>query len=110
MLSLRSSTPKEEDGTPVEKRRSGRNTNNRKKYIDEIDLNLSEEESVMPDLPSDSVIDVKTVPKAAVPVVGDESTANGDNTMHSDDGDATKQSSPGDQAGPNYAYIVSVYR
>jgi hypothetical protein len=108
MKSLHSSTPKEDDGTPVEKRRSGRNTNNRKKYIDEIDLNLSEEESGMPDLPGDTVTDVKIVPKAKVVVVGDESTANGDNTMHSDDGDATKQSSPGDQAGPNYAYIVSI--
>lgn len=76
--------------------------------MDEIDLNLSEDENALPDLPNETGSETKVIaaPKAPINIV-DESTANGDNTMHSDDGDVTKQSSPGDQAGPNYAYIVS---
>jgi hypothetical protein len=46
-------SPLEDGGTPIEKRRSGRNANKLKKYVDEIDLNLSDED--LSALPSEFV-------------------------------------------------------
>ena len=47
VLLVFSRSPREDDGTPIEKRRSGRNANKTKKYVDEIDLNLSDEENLL---------------------------------------------------------------
>ena len=44
--------PSPKDDEIIEKRRSGRNTNKRKKYVGDVDSNLSDEEHLlMPNLP-----------------------------------------------------------
>ncbi len=40
----------------MQKRRSERNTNKRKKYLDDIDLNLSEEEKLEPEVEGDGPV------------------------------------------------------
>ena len=89
-----------------EKRRSGRNTK-RKKYVDDVDLNLSEEEGVFQPLPDHVASEVKAN--------GKESTNASTPGTAAEDG-----SQPGpvsiaeaaavvenSQSGPNYAFIVS---
>jgi hypothetical protein len=67
-------SPKDgDDGTPIEKRRSGRNTNKRKKYIDEIDLNLSDDDNILSSLPPDFAAEIKAS-GAAIPAVTSSSS------------------------------------
>ena len=110
-------SPREDDGNPIEKRRSGRNTNKQKKYVDEIDLNLSDDDNIMSTLPPDFAIDVKAadsnVPSAVPSIINEDSTLNGDVTQNSELNmdDSSKQLSEADiHSGPNYAYIVSAMK
>ncbi len=71
-------SPKDgDDGTPIEKRRSGRNTNKRKKYIDEIDLNLSDDDNILSSLPPDFAAEIKASGAAIPAVTSSSSTSAG---------------------------------
>lgn len=110
-------SPKDDEAT-LDRRRSGRHTNKRKKYVDDVDLHLSDEENFQ--LPPEvalastasnaaaasttSTSDVLTTPKV------DE---NGENSMNASNlGDASNPTPavpevPEEKSGPNYAFIVS---
>jgi len=110
-------SPRDEGGTPIEKRRSGRNTNKQKKYVDEIDLNLSDDDNIMSTLPPEFTVDAvksdSNVPSAVPSVINEDSTMNGDVTQNSELNldDSSKQQSDVDMhaGGPNYAYVVSCF-
>ena len=62
----------------IEKRRSGRNTNKRKKYVDDVELNLSDDDNILANLPPDVAAEIKASGKkpplsAAVGTEGDGS-------------------------------------
>ncbi len=114
-------SPKEDE--MIEKRRSGRNTNKRKKYVDDVDLNLSDEENLMATLPPDVAAEIKatggTTGKAEAAAAG-EVTGTKDGEATPADGAATPARSVSavsstpqtpsqehTQSGPNYAFIVS---
>lgn len=94
-------SPKEDE--LIEKRRSGRNTK-RKKYVDDVDLNFSEEENVFEKLPAEGGADVKANGKqsttASTPAGDGESTAP---VSIAEAANVVENS----QSGPNYAFIVS---
>ena len=91
----------------TEKRRSGRNTK-RKKYVDDVDLNFSDDENIMQQLPQDVVTNAsskdgsKSATGGATPLStgGDPEASNASSTVPgtpADDG----------TSGPNYAFVVS---
>ena len=123
-----SRSPKDDEGTPIEKRRSGRNTNKRKKYVDEVDLNLSDEENLLSSLPPDFAAEIKAgsgmpntrgtqPPSGSASVPAPSSIANDDSNLNGDSMDVTQNSEMNADdtqsaidllhSGPNYAYIVS---
>lgn len=95
------------DENPIEKRRSGRNTK-RKKYVDDVDLNLSDEENILMQLPPDVVNNAapkdgaKSATGGATPVSAacDPEASNASSTVPGTpaEGDGT--------SGPNYAFVV----
>lgn len=100
-------SPKEEDPS-IEKRRSGRNTK-RKKYVDEIDLNLSEEENILSQLPPDVAAEIKggdTNGGTETPTNANSATPSAPQTSaeNSELPPAEPQATP---SGPNYAFVVS---
>ena len=110
-------SPRDEGGIPIEKRRSGRNANKQRKYVDEIDLNLSDDDNLMSSLPAEfaSAATSESKPESKVPsavpsVINEDSTLNGDVTQNSElnmDESSKQQSETDIHSGPNYAYIVS---
>ncbi len=100
-------SPKEGDAN-MEKRRSGRVTATKKKYVDDVDLNFSDDE-IMPNAPPEVVAE------------GDNATT-GSGTATPKNGKGEEvAATPGDmtpmnetsldasQSGPNYAYVVSFF-
>ena len=85
----------------MEKRRSGRNTK-RKKYVDDVEYNFSEED--LKGLPKDAA-NLALAKKAAMddilgPEDGEQGAAGSlDNSLME----------PEVQAGPNYAFVVSIH-
>ena len=103
-----------DDDPAFEKRRSGRNTNKRKKYVDDVDLNLSEDENILANLPDDIKAEITNsesnsnsmAPNAIkVPVEGIPVAPGGNSVPPTD---ASIETVVTDQAGPNYAFIVSI--
>ena len=106
-------SPKAGDDS-LEKRRSGRHTQ-RKKYVDDVDLNLSEDENLLMNLPSDvaekeaateggAASETKSgtaTPKEAASVGGTETPKVPPSDENSKDTEL--------QSGPNYAYVVSTF-
>ena len=103
-------SPKAGDDS-LEKRRSGRHTQ-RKKYVDDVDLNLSEDENLLMNLPSDVAAAEATEGGASETKSG---TATPKEAASSVGGTETPKVPPSDenskdtelQSGPNYAYVVS---
>ena len=106
-------SPKAGDDS-LEKRRYGRHTQ-RKKYVDDVDLNLSEDENLLMNLPSDvaekeaateggAASETKSgtaTPKEAASVGGTETPKVPPSDENSKDTEL--------QSGPNYAYVVSTF-
>ena len=108
-------------GDDSEKRRSGRNTQ-RKKYVDDVDLNLSDDEGMlMQQLPPADRAAAKAVVKADAAVnasaENEKASSPAEEGAGGDDPEASNQSVPGtpaenavindSQSGPNYAFVVS---
>ena len=85
-----SAQPDEDDAN---KRRSGRNTS-RKKYVDELDINLSDEEHLL--IKEDAV------------TTGTPNDKNGADAAGSGQG-AGEEGAEGNLVKPNFVYIVSLY-
>jgi membrane protein involved in colicin uptake len=88
----------------VEKRRSGRNTK-RKKYVDDVEYNFSEEE--LKRMPKEDADVAKTA--AMEDILGPEEgggpePGSADNSLLADS--AAGEGSNSGQAGPNYAFVV----
>ena len=96
------SSPKEDDG--IEKRRSGRNTK-RKKYTD--DINLSDDESLLSQLPKDVVEEIKK-DKAAKKKAAKEAIREifEDPPEPEEGAPVPEETMDQAQSGPNYAFIV----
>jgi hypothetical protein len=100
-------TPPQSPRDDSEKRRSGRNTNKRKKYVDDVDLNLSEEEHVPQNqdgLAKDSNGKAEKNGLREASVAPSEISKGFEDTQSSMTLDASES-----QSGPNYAFIVSKY-
>ena len=109
-------SPKGEDEM-IEKRRSGRNTNKRKKYTDDVDFNFSDEESVPPEAKAAGA------KAGAVPAEGDAAADAGaekgdavaaaadgkDAAAVAQSGDTSNDAQVPESSGPNYAFIVSSF-
>ncbi len=105
----------------MEKRRSSRNTNKRKKYTDEVDFNLSDDESLLMKVPDESSNAANATASAegsasasGAATPGGAATPAGAASPSKDGGTGTAtpkevvtESGTG-QSGPNYAFIVSV--
>ena len=92
------------DDDDPNKRRSGRHTQ-RKKYVDDVDLNLSEDENLLMNLPSDVAAEIEGADTKSGTVTPKEGLATG--------GTETPKVPPSDEnskdelpSGPNYAYVV----
>jgi hypothetical protein len=93
------------DESAIEKRRSGRNTNKTKKYVDDVDLNLSDDENLLSQLPPDVAAEMKASTAASTAINSEAASA--ENSLLVPEtplasGDVSQMS-----AGPNYAFIVS---
>ena len=106
-------SPKAGDDS-LEKRRSGRHSQ-RKKYVDAPELNLSEEEDLLSNLPSDVLAAVEgenAKSGTATPKEKAESisgTPAGSETPKVPASDENSKDESGAASGPNYAYVVSYY-
>uniref|UniRef100_A0A0K2SX23 Chromodomain-helicase-DNA-binding protein 7 n=1 Tax=Lepeophtheirus salmonis TaxID=72036 RepID=A0A0K2SX23_LEPSM len=90
-----------------EKRRSGRNTQ-RKKYVDDVDLNLSEDENLLSHLPPDVATQMKRSETKEISNNEAESTeTHGDTASGSNIGENTATGGDNDPSisGPNYAFV-----
>ena len=103
----------------LEKRRSGRHSQ-RKKYVDDVDLNLSDDETLLMNLPPE-------VAAAAKAAEAKEKAEMAEKTEKADKKDGLEQddlddegkaevpasddpnADPSLQSGPNYAYVVSIF-
>ncbi len=106
-------SPKVPDESLSEKRRSGRHTQ-RKKYVDDVDFNLSDDENLlMP--PSEEVKAAKSAQATTAEgtPVGPDEADSGTATPKEVNPEAGKAPPPSEdvsaeqtQSGPNYAYVV----
>ena len=103
-------SPKVDDS---EKRRSGRNRQ-RKKYVDDVDLNLSEDENLLMEIPPEVAAASAASAAGSEPASKDASKPNSGTATPKEAGAATPAESkvpPSDasneasQSGPNYAYV-----
>jgi hypothetical protein len=112
-------SPKEDE--LIEKRRSSRNTNKRKKYVDDVDLNLSDDDNLLANLPADVAAEIKATggAKSTNKEGGESVSASGAATPAEDGVEKVcaaaapaeaPQITETSQSGPNYAFIVSIYR
>lgn len=124
--------PSPKDDEPIEKRRSGRNTNKRKKYVDDVDYNFSDDENPLMHIPPEgrrqdaasASQKGSAVAAIAAASVGPTSTAEGDSsdlvppgndqveasistvpTLPGTPTEASLTETPG-LSGPNYAFVV----
>ena len=95
-------TPPPSPDADFEKRRSGRNANKRKKYLDEPDLNLSDDD--MANLPEE----VKAQMRAAAAASAATHAANAANNLEQPENNENNDQGAPEQSGPNYAFIVSI--
>lgn len=107
-------SPKIGDDLSSEKRRSGRHTQ-RKKYVDDVDLNLSEDESVLMNLPPDVQDAASKDGAATAPNSGTATPKEVKDSAAQPTADNGKAPPPSEdvstepsQSGPNYAYVVSL--
>lgn len=108
--------PSPKAGDDSEKRRSGRHTQ-RKKYVDEIDLNLSEDENLLMNLPPDVAMANVNAAAAGLDTQVPKETESGFATPKEPSGPAsvaseakplnTEDTTNDSVSGPNYAYVVS---
>jgi hypothetical protein len=114
-------TPPNSPIDDIDKRRSSRNANKRKKYVDDVDLNLSDDESILAQLPADIAAELKAAADngTSEPVAAgaDASAAAGSklpSAIQSEENSLQETAAPQvaenstPQSGPNYAFIVSL--
>ena len=115
--------PSPKDDEIIEKRRSGRNTNKRKKYVDDVDYNLSDEENLLHPVVDGAAAapDGGGVSGEATPAATASGAATPGGASPTKDGSASAANtapatpqvvteSGSGQSGPNYAFIVSAPR